>query len=381
MILFWSIAAALTAAALAFLLPPLLRRRTAAPDARVAANAEIYREQIEELGAELKRGALTKEEFERATRELEHRIVAEHAASTPVLARPRAPVATAIAVGLLVPLAATLGYWQLGEPRALDAEAMRSASPQEMDALIQRLADRLEKTPGDADGWVLLGRSLAATGQHAKAARAFARAAQLVPDDKDLLVEFVQSLVLAGRAEFDSRNFAAATEYWERVLPFAPPGSDFERSVKEGIAEARAQGGPAAAPQQAARAEPKAEKKPAPPSASTAVSGSVRLDPAVASKVAPADTVFILARPANGQRMPLAVQRITVSQLPYQFNLDDSMAMAPGATISSHAQVVIVARVSKSGTPAPAKGDLEGISAPVAPGTRGINVVLSRIVD
>jgi len=76
--LFWSIAAALTAAALLFLLPPLLRRRTTAPDARVAANATIYREQLEELGTELQRGALTREEFERASRELEHRIVSEY---------------------------------------------------------------------------------------------------------------------------------------------------------------------------------------------------------------------------------------------------------------------------------------------------------------
>jgi cytochrome c-type biogenesis protein CcmH len=107
----------------------------------------------------------------------------------------------------------------------------------------------------------------------------------------------------------------------------------------------------------------------------------VRLDPAAAAKVSPGDTVFILARPANGARMPLAVTRITVAQLPYRFNLDDSMAMSPGATISSHAQVVIIARVSKSGTPAPAKGDIEGISAPVAAGARGVTVVLSRIVD
>ena len=68
MTLFWAIAAALTVAALLFLLPPLMRRRTTAPDTRVAANAAIYREQLEELTAELRRGALTEQEFERQTR-------------------------------------------------------------------------------------------------------------------------------------------------------------------------------------------------------------------------------------------------------------------------------------------------------------------------
>ena len=79
--------------------------------------------------------------------------------------------------------------------------------------------------------------------------------------------------------------------------------------------------------------------------------------------------------------MPLAVQRITVAQLPYRFTLDDSMAMAPGATISSQPQVVVVARVSKAGSAASAKGDLEGMSDPVKPGASGMQVVISKIVD
>ena len=388
MTLFWAIAAALTAAALAFLLPPLLRRRTIAPDARVAANAEIYREQIEELGAELQRGALTREEFERASREVERRIVAEHAgggtggpAGQP--AHPRVPVGMALAVGLLVPLAAALGYWQLGEPKAFEAEAMRNAAPQEMADLAERLAARLEKAPDDAEGWSLLGRALASLGQHGRSARAFARAVQLAPEDKELLVEFIKSLALAGRAEYEARNYGVAIDYWERILPFAPPESEFARSVQEGIADARAQGGVGGAPQKEARTEPKAGRKSAaaPSPAAAAISGSVRLDPAVAAKAAPGDTVFILARPASGQRMPLAVQRITVAQLPYQFRLDDSMAMAPGATISSHKEIVVVARVSKGGGAAPSKGDLEGMSGTVAPGASNVSVVLSRVVD
>jgi cytochrome c-type biogenesis protein CcmH len=57
------------------------------------------------------------------------------------------------------------------------------------------------------------------------------------------------------------------------------------------------------------------------------------------------------------------------------------MAMAPGATVSSHAKVVVVARASKSGNATPQKGDIEGLSSPVAPGTSGLNVVLSRVRD
>ena len=385
MTLFWAIAAALTGVALLFLLPPLLRRRTAAPDARTTSNAAIYREQLEELAAELERRAITREEFARASREIERRIVAEHAAGAPEPARhrPLLAVAVAVTIGLLVPLAAVLGYSYLGEPRALDAETMRNASPGEMEGLVGALAARLEKSPGDPEGWMLLGRSLSTLGHHARAARAFARAMQLSPEDKDLLVEFIKAMALAGRAEFEARNYDAAIGYWERIRPFSAPGTEFARSVEESIAEAQALGGISVPPQKDAKAgaavapvkNAKAAKK------NLALTGTVSLDPALAAKAAPGDTVFILARPASGQRMPLAVARITVSQLPYQFTLDDSMAMAPGATISSHAQVMVVARIAKAGGAAPQKGDVEGAIGPVAPGASGLKLVLSRIVD
>jgi len=361
MILFWSLAAALTAAALAFLLPPLLRRRTAAPDARVAANAAIYREQIEELGAELQRGAIDKGEFERASREIERRIVAEHAGGEPEEAHHRAPLAAAIAVGLLVPLAAALGYWQLGEPRGLNAGALHADDPQQLAALAERLSAHLQKTPEDGDGWALLGRAQASMGDYGRAAQSLARAAHLAPENRELLVEFIKTLALAGQTEFEQRNFAAAIGYWERILPFAPPDSEFARTVASSIAEARQLGGAA------------------PPLPS--LQGVVSLDPALKGKVAPGDTVFVLARPADGSKMPLAVQRTTVDKLPYTFTLDDSMAMTPNAKLSGHAKVLVVARISRSGNPAPKKGDIEGSIGPVAPGATGLKIALSRVLD
>ena len=418
MTLFWLIAAAMTAAALAFLLPPLLRRRTAAPDLRVAANAAVYREQIEELGAELQRGAISQAEFERASREVERRIVAEHATGAPEPALHRPPRAAAIAVAVLLPVLAGVGYWQLGNPVALDSTLVAAASnaarghdvtPEQMTALVEKLAARMAQTPDDAEGWVLLGRSRSSLGQYDKAAAAYAKAVQLLPKDADVLTDYadalgmaqgrslegepdklvqralaldpnhVKSLALAGTLEFDRKNYGAAIAYWERILKVVPPESGFARSVTGSIEEARALSGQAPQAKSTAKAEPQAAAKSA--KAGGALSGTVSLAPAVAAQAAPGDTVFILARPAGGARMPLAVTRITVAQLPYRFTLDDSMAMAAGATISSQAQVVVVARVSKAGSPAPQKGDIEGMSAAVAPGTAGLNIVLQRVVD
>jgi len=411
MMLFWSIAAALTVAALLFLLPPLLRRRATAPDSRVAANAAIYREQLDELAVELQRGALTQAEFERASREVEHRIVAEHAGGAPAPAAHRPAFAAALALGLLLPLAVVLGYLQLGNPGALDVamqDAAHAITPEQMESLVERLAAKLQQTPEDAEGWVLLGRSLGVLEKFERAAQAYARAAQLMPKDANVLADYadalamaqwrrlegepfaivkralesdpahLKALALAGSAEFERGDYAAAVGYWERVLKVAPPQSEFARSVAESISEARTLAG--GAPAQKIAPPKTAQAAPAGKVGGT-VQGVVSIEPALAAGLSPGDTIFVLARPVSGSRMPLAEARTTVAALPYRFKLDDSMAIAPGATISSHAKVVIAARVSKSGNAISQKGDIEGISAPVEPGSSGVNVVLSRVID
>jgi cytochrome c-type biogenesis protein CcmH len=365
MILFWSIAAALVAVALLFVLPPLLRRRAPPPSAREAANAAVYREQLADLQAELERGTLGKAEYETARREVERRVVAEnaaeHAAELALAAQaPRAARRTAVAIGLALPAAAIVAYLVLGTPDGLNPAA--APVPQEMEALVERLSAQLQKSPGDAEAWALLGRALGNLGHYERAAQALARSLQLDQQQHEVLVDFIKTLAMAGRAEFEARNYDAAIAYWERILPFAPPESEFAKTVRDSIAEAREAAGSASA------------------AAGTRIEGTVSLSPALKDKVAPGDTVFILARAPGGARMPLAVTRTTVDKLPYRFTLDDAMAMTPTAKISDHAKVIVIARISKSGTPTPQKGDVEGVSPAIAPGTTGVDIVLSKVI-
>ncbi|MCC6212292.1 MAG: c-type cytochrome biogenesis protein CcmI, partial [Burkholderiales bacterium] len=174
---------------------------------------------------------------------------------------------------------------------------------------------------------------------------------------------------------------AGAIAYWERILKLVPPDTEFTRAVQGSIAEARAMGGAAAAPKKEAKPGAAPAQADQAPARGKSVSGTVSLEPALAGKAAPGDTVFILARPAAGSRMPLAIARVTVAQLPYKFSLDDSMAMAPGATISGQSEVMVIARVSRAGSATPQKGDIEGSSGPVAPGATGLMVVLQRVID
>lgn len=104
------------------------------------------------------------------------------------------------------------------------------------------------------------------------------------------------------------------------------------------------------------------------------------MSPALAGKVAPTDIVFILARAIQGPKMPLAVLRKQVKDLPLKFTLDDSMAMQPQLKLSGFDQVVVVARVSKSGTPMSQSGDLQGLTGAVKPGIKGLNIVIDSVI-
>lgn len=119
-----------------------------------------------------------------------------------------------------------------------------------------------------------------------------------------------------------------------------------------------------------------------PPGQSTrSIKVAVKLSPALAGKAAAGDTVFIFARAAQGPKMPLAIVRKQVKDLPITVTLDDSMAMVPDMKMSSFPQLVIGARVSKSGDAIPKSGDLEGYAPPLQPGSVGpVEILIASAV-
>lgn len=111
------------------------------------------------------------------------------------------------------------------------------------------------------------------------------------------------------------------------------------------------------------------------------VSGTVVLAPALLREAKPDDTIFVFARSAQGSRMPLAMLRKEVRDLPIQFVLDDSTAMSPQTRLSQAGQVIVVARVTKAANAAPLKGDLMGRVGPVSVGSKGLTIQISEIVS
>jgi len=396
----------LVAGALLFVLLPLLRGGARPGTTRDAVNVAVHRDQLRELEADLRAGTLAPDQYEKARSEIEARLLADVgavAAPVPSASRPRA---TAIALGLAVPICAVAIYGIVGNPRALSPEAASMAggphgtSAQQFEALTARLAARLKDHPEDAEGWMMLGRSYAVLGRYPEAAQAYANAADRSPQDAQLLADYadalamaqgrrlegepekiiaralaiepgnVKALLLAGTAAFNKNDYAGAVRHWERAQGAVPQESEMAQSLRASIAEARTLGGGSA----------RAPAEPVKAAGAAQVKGVVKIAPGLAAKVGPDDTLFIFARAEKGPRMPLAILRLRGRDLPAQFTLDDSMAMSPAAKLSNQARVVVGARISKTANATPSPGDLQGLSPPVKVGTKGITVTIDSEV-
>jgi len=414
------VAALLVAVALAWLLPPLVRREAGARTRdRVQMNLGLLRDQLTDLDTDRARDVLSAEQYAESKAELERRVLEEtETEARAAAAAPTGGRVAAVLVAAVVPVAAVLLYLALGDPSALDLQSRIAAvehtkqpTQQDIETMLTRLAERLEKEPENADGWAMLARSYYVLQRYPDAVRAYERLVKLVPQEPSVLVDYAdalamrdgrkisgrplelvqlalkldptqaKALAMAGTEAFDRKDYRGAVEYWEKLSAQIPADSEMGKNILGSIAEARARGGLGDVPPVAtAQTAPKAPPAPPAPTAAASVQGTVRLDPAVAARAAPSDTVFVFARASEGPRMPLAVFKLQAKDLPAKFTLDDSLAMAPQFRLSNFKNVLVNARVSKSGSANPSAGDLEGKGVAVGLGARDVVVTIDRVV-
>jgi cytochrome c-type biogenesis protein CcmH len=392
---FLVVAAGLAALAAAFVLRPLFARSDKGKISTNEANVAIYRDELRELDADLSAGTLAREEYERARLELEARLLEDVSAAE---SAPAAPIrrASAWALGIAVPLVAIAVYLVTGDPGAMNpARQMPDAA--QVEAMVGRLAAKMREHPEDVEGWKLLGRSYTVMGRFSEAVEAYAKAAERDPRDPQLFADFadalamargqtlqgepeklvaraleldpnnLKALALAGTAAYERKDYGKAAEIWSRMLSLVPEGSEDARAIGENVAEARKLAG---------IGEPaKTEAL-----AAAGVRGVVRLAPELKAQIKPDDALFVFARAAEGPPMPLAVLRGKAADLPLEFRLDDSLAMAQGLKISAFPKVIVTARVSKNGGASAQPGDLQGASSVVANDARGVTVTIDTVV-
>lgn len=414
---FIAVAGGLLVLVLILLLRPLLRRQdddANAADKR-AINLAILREQRAELENERAAGTVDAAAYARARDELERRTI-EDAGTAPEAAaatrrRPRLAAALVIALPLaIVGLYVVLGQPEVftgGKPKTAAQDGSHPLSPEQIQAMVERLAEKLQNNPNDGGGWLMLARSYSVLGRFPESAAAYSRAASLMPPDAQMFADYadtvamaqgrrlqgdpeglvrraleidprnMKALALSGTIAFERQDYRTAIGEWQKVLALVPADSNVAQGMQGSIRDAEnrlAAAGGSPAPTAAAPSTVAAAP-------AMAVQGVVALDPSMAGKVAPTDTVFVFARAERGPKMPLAILRKTVADLPLRFTLDDSMAMAPNLRLSQQSSVVIGARVSRQGDAQPRPGDWQGLTEPMAPGSRDVKIVINTMIN
>jgi cytochrome c-type biogenesis protein CcmH len=411
MISFWILAAGLTTLALLFVVPPLLSRQTVATGLdQDRLNVILFREQLAELDRDLAAGNLEQAQYDAARRDLERELLADVDGTAPDQGIRTGGRWVAVVAALTIPLGAVGLYLQLGEVEMIprlqatatshradgSAHAAGTAGDrQSMEALVQKLAARMEEKPEDLEGWLMLGRSYHTLERPQLALEAFEQAYALAPTSPEVLLALAQGLAavnegsltgrpaeliaealavapdnagalwLNGMLAFQEGRYGDASRNWNQVLAQLEPDSDDAVELRQFIAEAdrRSDEEPESSP---ASRQSSAETSPA---VSEGVNVAVRLDESLHYLAGADDSLFVYAKAAGGSPVPLAVKRVQVRDLPLAITLDDSLAMNPAQPISSASEVIVGARISKSGEATPRSGDLEGESGPIPVGS------------
>jgi cytochrome c-type biogenesis protein CcmH len=382
MFIFWISAALLIILALAFVIPPLLKKTPKSSEIdNNSLNITIYKQRI----AELEQENLTPEQFTQAKQELEKSLAQDLDDKTTLVPKARAGWAAVIVVILAIPTLAVGVYWEIGSQNFLTEKpktATTTTAPHSVNQMVEGLLARLEKEPNDKKGWYMLARSYSYMKQYDKAAQAYNKLLGLVGDkDPQVLTDLARVLTLGNNGQFvgqpqillklaleanpnyqealwlsglaaaQNKKYEAAIAHWQKFLQQIPADkTETRQMLEQHIAKARGELG-----------EPTVKQQ---------LVVHVSLDPSLQDKVQANDTLFIYARAVTGSAMPLAIVRKNASELPTEVILDDSTAMMPAMKLSNFKEVKVLARISHSGSAKLESGDLQGEVSPVALDTK-----------
>lgn len=243
-------------------------------------NIAILRNQLRQFELDCQEGRISQEQLQESRLDIEKRLLQEEraiAADQLVLnseLHQRNKKWSTIFIASTLPIGAIVLYLFVGSPLALYLPEANQGQPQltqqDIEGMVERLAQRLEKDPNNAEGWQMLGRSYAALQRMPEALAAYKKALALNPNNAPLLVDYadllafenksikgepirlvqkalqidpnnLKGLALAGTASFETGDYKKAEEYWSKAKGLVPADSEFARGMDENIAAARAE--------------------------------------------------------------------------------------------------------------------------------------------
>ena len=387
--LFLLIVSTLILLAFLFILPPLWRKQKVKIVDLDKRNIEIAQHRLAELKENRLTGGITQAQYDEQFADLEQALSDDLDIVSREIQVTTHSKWIIYVVALGIPLLAGSLYFMLGNYQAVSHAAEMSVDPEatkllEINKMVLRLAEKMKAKPDDAQGWLILGRSYKALEQYPQAADAFANAYRLLGNQAEAMLLYADALAyvnnrnlagkpsklvykalalepdnlnalwLGGMAKAQEGDAPAAIKLWKKLEATLPPGSDSQQEIKNllsNLAKDTSQG--------------QVQKEPEAPEqakvSNFTLSVQVSLSPKLQKAAAAEDTVFIYAQALSGPKMPLAIVRKHVSDLPLAVSLNDSMAMMPNMKLSNFASVKLLARISKSGNAMTQPNDLIGI--------------------
>ncbi len=385
-ILFWLIIAALVLLALGLLILPIWRQKTVLSVSHSQDNIAIARQRLAELKQQLVDAEISQSQYDQYYLELQQSLNDDLSSASDMPASQGKGRWVVWLLLLLVPAVSVPLYLNLGDSLALE-KAQLQQNATEIHDKIPGLIAHLQQNPSDLQGWLMLGKSYVFLQDYPKAAQVFAKLYQLQPDNLEVILNYADNLAmsrdgqlagepaaliekaltlepnnnealwLAGMAKMEVGDYQQALNYWQKLANQLPADAEGLGQVQAMIAEASAQAN-----------TPKTE-----------IAVKVTLDATL--KAQTNQTLFVYAQAVTGPKMPLAIVRKQVSDLPLSINLNDSMAMQPNLHLADFKQLKIIARISKTGDASTQKGDLIGSTEISLPISQPVSILINQAVD
>lgn len=375
------IALLITLLALGLLIVPLVRTRNTLSYERHAQNIHYARERLQELEEQLKNASISATDYEALKLEIETTLAQDvdlaAGSDAQQSVQPRRSNKFMITLlSLFLPLAGIGFYLLAGTPETFAPErAEARPSAQQIDQLVNGIEARLARNPDDLRGWTLLSKTYLSLGRYADARIAYLRVLELGGEsattyaalaDATALIsggeidketsDYIgkaltldpsnqQALWLAGLGAAQQGRKQAAKQHWGKLVTLLDEFPEQQAELQSIISEAFGE---------SQTTSPEAMQTPG-----VKLTIEVKIAEGMANAVAENDTVFVFARAAEGPPAPLAVKRLRVADLPISITLSDSDAMMAQLTLSKFEDVIVSARVSKSGQPIAQSGDIQ----------------------
>ena len=381
--LFLLIVSVLILIAFLLILPPLWRKQTVQEADLDQRNITIAQHRLAELKENRLSGGLSQEQYEEQLADLEQALSDDLEIKSHVTAAQSQGRWVIYVLALGIPLLAGSLYFTLGNYQAISHSAEMSVDPEalklaEINKMVGGLAEKMKANPDDAKGWLMLGRSYKALDQFPKAVDAFANAYRLLGDQAEVMLLYADAIAyandknlagkptelvfkalalepdnmnalwLGGMAKAQQGDPATAIKLWKKLETLLPPNSESLQEIQDLLAKI-----------ESTDAINRVSTQPT-DVAAVALEVQVSLAPELQKSTSPGDTVFVYAQALSGPKMPLAIVRKQVSDLPLSVSLNDTMAMMPTMKLSNFSQVKLLARISKSGNAMSQPGDLIG---------------------